>query len=214
MMMLTQAKPPRRAPRKPEDESRRITYAQFLRMDLPNPHAEWVDGKVIEMPPISSTHNDLGGFFITCVGIWVEAHDLGELKYEPFQMKTGPDLPGRSPDILFVAKKNLSRLKKNYLDGPADMVIEIVSEGSRSVDRSDKYYEYEKGGVREYWLIDPLRKQAEFYRLDRTGIYRLIQIADDGIFRSEVLKGLWLKVAWLWQKPLPSVLAVQREWKL
>ena len=123
-----------------------------------------------------------------------------------------PSLPGRAPDILFVAKRNLHRIKENHLKGPADLVIEIISEGTRGLDRSDKYYEYEKGGIREYWLIDPLRKQAEFYRLDRGGVYRLVNVGDDGVFRSEVLKGLWMKPEWFWRKPLPTVLHIQREW--
>jgi Uma2 family endonuclease len=91
--------------------------------------------------------------------------------------------------------------------------VEIISPGSQSIDRGDKYYEYEEGGVREYWLIDPLRKKAEFYLLGRNGQYRLAPTEGD-VFRSVVLKGLWLDVGWLWRKPLPSVLAVQKEWKL
>ena len=49
------------------------------------------------------------------------------------------------------------------MDGPADVVIEIISTGSRSTDRRTKFAEYEQLGVPEYWLIDPLRRQAEFY---------------------------------------------------
>ena len=189
-----------------------LTYAQFLEMNG-DPHTEWVDGKVIAMAPVSNDHTDLGVFLLTALQCWVDARDAGQIKYEPFQMKTGPQLPGRSPDIFFIEKKNLSRVKKTYLQGPADLVIEIVSPGSRTVDRGEKYFEYEKGGVREYWLIDPLRKQAEFYLLGRDGIYQLARM-EDGIFRSQVLKGLWLKVGWLWSRPLPSVLAVMKEWKL
>ena len=152
--MLLQIKSPRRVAPQSIAASSRITYARFLKMNLPSPHVEWVDGKIIPMPPISATHNDLGLFFLALLQVWVQVHDAGELKYEPFQMKTGPDLPGRSPDILFVAKENLSRLKKNYLEGPADLVIEIASPKTRNIDRRAKFQEYEKGGVREYWLID------------------------------------------------------------
>lgn len=119
-------------------------------------------------------------------------------------------MPGRAPDVLFVAKRNLSRIKTNHLEGPADVVVEIISPGTRSVDRGDKYDEYERGGVREYWLIDPERKQAEFYRLGRERIYRAADISD-GTFRSTVIKGFWLKVQWLWERPLPEAAFVLRE---
>jgi Uma2 family endonuclease len=129
-------------------------------------------------------------------------------------MKTAPDLPGRSPDLLFVATANLSRLQKTFLEGPADLVVVIISPDSRGRDRGDKFYEYEQGGVREYWLIDRLRKRAEFNQLGEDGLYHLAPIGEDGIFRSAVLPGFWLKVDWLWQDPLPPLLSVLREWCL
>jgi Uma2 family endonuclease len=191
----------------------RMSYAKFLVSADVDPHTEWVNGEVVPMAPVSDEHSDEQVFLLTLVKLFVDAFDLGKVRTEPFQMKTGPNLPGRSPDILFVAKKNVSRLKKNHLEGPADLVVEIISPGSQSVDRGDKYYEYEAGGVKEYWLIDPLRGKAEFYLVGRDGAYHLGPV-ENGIFRSVVLKGLWLKVAWLWKKPRPSVLAVQKEWKL
>ena len=68
--------------------------------------------------------------------------------------------------------------------------------------------------MREYWLIDPDRKQAEFYSLAADGIYRPVPLAEGQVFRSPVLEGLWLNVEWLWQEPLPLLMAVLKEWKL
>jgi hypothetical protein len=51
--------------------------------------------------------------------------------------------------------------------------VEVPPE-SRSRDRGEKYYEYEEGGVREYWLIDPVRRKAEFYQLGADGYYPAI----------------------------------------
>ena len=68
--------------------------------------------------------------------------------------------------------------------------------------------------MREYWLIDPQRKQAEFYALDKRGAYQLASLDADGIFHSAVLKGVWIKVAWLWKSPLPSEISIMREWGL
>jgi Uma2 family endonuclease len=112
-----------------------------------------------------------------------------------------------------ILKKNLRRLKKNHLQGPADLVVEVISPGSRGTDRGDKFDEYEKGGVKEYWLIDPERDSAEFYLLRRDKRYHLMPI-EDGILRSVVLKGMWIRVDWLWQRPLPKALTVLKEWGL
>lgn len=212
--MLKQAKGIPTATGRAENVRPRMTYAEFLRRHGDDAsHLEWVNGEVVEMSPISVDHNDLTLFLIQVVGAWVQEHRLGELKYEPFQMKTGLGLPGRAPDLLYIAKRNLPKLKRTYLAGPADLVVEVISEGSRGTDRGDKYYEYEKGGVREYWLLDPERKQAEFHVRGKDRLFHLTP-AVDGIYHSTVLKGLWLELNWLWQKPSPTLLHVLRAWKL
>jgi Uma2 family endonuclease len=191
-----------------------MTYEEFLEWLDEDTHAEWVNGKVVLMSPVSLEHQQIGGFLLALIRYFVDVSQSGVVAYEPFQMKTGSDLPSRSPDILFVANENLSRLKPTYLDGPADLVVEIISPSDRGRDRGEKFYEYETGGVREYWLIDPQRKQAEFYELDANGVYRLAYSGGDGVYHSAVLEGLWLKVDWLWQEPLPPLIVVLKEWGL
>ena len=116
---------------------------------------------------------------------------------------------GREPDLLFVAQEHLERLEETHLDGPADLVVEVVSPESAERDRGTKFYEYEKAGIPEYWLIDPQREQAEFYHLDAQGHYRLVSPDVEGVYRSKVICDFWLRVAWLWQPP--QVLDALRE---
>lgn len=191
-----------------------IPYETFLDRPGDSEHVEWVNGKVVPMSPVSREHADVGLFLLSLIKHYVEANDLGAVLFEPFQMKTGPDLPGRAPDILFVAKANLGRLHPLFLEGPGDLVVEIISPGSRAVDRGEKFFEYEQGGVPEYWLIDPQRQQAEFYQRGADGIYRLAPVDAVGRYTSRVLAGLWLEVDWLWQRPLPSLVGVLRAWRL
>src|SRR5207253_650234 len=98
-------------------------------------------------------------------------------------MKTGPNLPGRSPDVIFVAKERQAQIKRMYLDGPADLAVEIISPKSRRRDTVDKFREYEAGGVLEYWLIDLKFKSVTFYRLGANGKYEHVAVGDDGIYR-------------------------------
>jgi Uma2 family endonuclease len=192
----------------------KMTYEEFLAWADEDTWAEWVNGEVIILSPASDKHQDLAGFLTALLRHFVETSQLGVVRFAPFQMKTGPDLPGREPDILFIAREHLDRLRDTYLDGPADLVVEIISRDSRARDRGDRFYEYEQGGVREYWLLDYLRRQAEFYQLGPDGIYRLAPVGEDGIYRSVVLEGLWLTVEWLWQEPLPPLMSVLRAWRL
>ena len=100
-------------------------------------------------------------------------------------------------------------LREVYLDGPADLVVEVVSPSSGPRDRGDKFYEYEAGGVPEYWLVDP----ARVYRLKERR-YQSVRSDDEGLVYSEAMPGFWLKEAWLWQDPLPRVLNVLKRWKV
>ncbi len=190
--------------------ARNTTYEEFLDWPGENQHLEWVGGEVIAMSPISAEHQEIGAFLLASLRAFVEERNLGRVLHDPFQMKIGA--VGRAPDILFVAKSNLSRLTKNYLDGPADLVIEIISPGSRAVDSLDKLREYEAGGVPEYWLIDPERLRVVFYQMQETGAYREVAVGGDGIYHSAEIDGLWLREAWLWQPP--KLMDVLREWKL
>ncbi|HZI20156.1 MAG TPA: Uma2 family endonuclease [Pyrinomonadaceae bacterium] len=192
--------------------SDKISYEDFLRSEE-YVWAEWVDGEVIQLSPASKRHQLLVNFLAALLQHFVEANRLGLVISAPFQMKTGAGLPGREPDILFIATENLERLRDTYLAGAADMVVEVISPESSARDRGDKFLEYEKGGVKEYWLIDPIRQLAEFYRLDNA-VYRLVPVDNGGIYRSVVIAGVWLRADWLWQEPLPPLMSILKEWGL
>lgn len=191
----------------------KLTYEDFL-AQYADTRAEWVDGEVIMVPAASAQHQDIGSFLEGVLRLHVEHRNLGKLFRAPFQMKLGPDSPGREPDILYVVPSHLDRLKETYLDGPADVAVEIISKESINRDRGEKFVEYEAAGVSEYWLIDPLRQQAEFYRRGADNHYHPVLLDNEGIFHSEVIAGFWLRVSWLWQEPLPPVLEVWKELNL
>jgi len=116
--------------------------------------------------------------------------------------------PAREPDLLFVAQEHLDRLSEARLSGPADLVIEVVSDDSVARDRADKFYEYQAAGIPEYWIIDsrPGRSRVDFYVLDHQGRYQPVPADSDGRYHATVLPGLWLQVEWLMAEEPPAVL--------
>ena len=180
----------------------KLSYAEFLAWADEDTLAEWVDGEIVMTSPASLQHQDLTLFLGQLLGIFTDHGNLGTIILPPFQMKLPSS--GREPDLLFIGNERLSHLKPTYLDGPADLVVEIISPESVGRDRGDKFYEYAQGGVPEYWLIDPQTGWAEFYHLEGAR-YRLAFAGADGEYRSKVVPGFWLRVEWLWQEPLPAV---------
>ncbi len=190
-----------------------MTYEQFLDWADEDTHAEWVDGTAVMTSPASARHEQIKGFLTIVLSTFVRMHDLGAVYDAGFQMKLAHS--GREPDVIYIASDHLDRLKHTFLDGPADLAVEIVSPDSVERDRRDKLAEYLAAGVPEYWLIDPLTDHAAFYQLDAAEQYQAVPPDAGGVYHSNVLPGLWLRVVWLWQDPLPdparALFAIDRE---
>lgn len=186
-----------------------IAFDEYLEMDVEGAYLEWIDGKVIGFMPNNLEHQQIMGFLMTVVGLFVETHDLGKVIQAGYAMKLEPQRRGREPDLIFVRKENAELLKHKYLNGAADIVVEIVSPESVERDRKIKFVEYEIAGITEYWLIEPGREQAEFYRLDEKGFYQLVN-TPDGVFHSQVLPGFFLLTKWLWEENVPAIKALKK----
>jgi Uma2 family endonuclease len=171
-------------------------------------HCEWVEGYVIKMSPSSIEHTDLLKYLVHLLDAFFELRPIGRLIVQPFVMRL-PAFPRRrrEPDLLIVLNSNPHKVERTYMDGPADICIEIVSEESIQRDHGDKFDEYEQGGVPEYWILDPLRNEARFYRLNETGRY--IRQSEDaqGNYRTPALHGLAVHVPTLWQEQFPGPVA-------
>jgi Uma2 family endonuclease len=59
------------------------------------------------------------------------------------------------PDIVYVSNARRSILREAYVEGPPDIVVEVVTDESREFDNDVKRRAYARCGVAEYWLVDP-----------------------------------------------------------
>jgi Uma2 family endonuclease len=186
----------------------RMSYEEYLAWADEDVHAEWVNGEVIVQMPPKEPHQRVVAFLIQLMGLFIEVFQLGRLLPAPFEMRAMPDGPAREPDLIFVAREHLDRLSQERLSGPADLVVEVISDDSVARDRADKFYEYQAAGVREYWILDsrPGRERADFYVLDEKGRYRPVPPESDGRYHSTVLPGFWLHVDWVTAAEPPAVL--------
>jgi Uma2 family endonuclease len=183
-----------------------VSWEDFHAWALTQEHrVEWVDGEIIELPPDSVEHFDQIDFLSDFIKAHVRGGDLGRVFYSTLLMRLPNRPTGRVPDVMFIANEHLNRLTRTYLDGPADLVIEIVSPDSEMRDRFYKLGEYGEARIPEYWLIDKPRQQAHFYVLGDDGKYGEAPVSADGIYTSTVLPGLRIRVEWLWRTRPPTV---------
>jgi len=195
----------------PAVSTERISFEEFLNA-YAGVHAEWVDGTVLLMSPGNTPQSRLTRFLGSIIQIWAEEHGLGEALIAPLSVKL--ETSAREPDVFFFRREHQDRVHKTFVEGPPDLVIEIISRDTRGADRGEKFYEYEQARVPEYWLIDPDRKKVEAYRLGADDAYEAVPIGDPGTLRSEALPGMELPVEWLWRETLPKTSEVQRAWGL
>lgn len=185
----------------PPMTSKQMSYEEFSRWANEDTHAEWVDGEVIKFMPAKPVHQSISAFLVAIISNFISLFELGQVRYAPMEMRLRGGRSSREPDILFIKQANLHRLNENRLEGPADLVIEIVSDDSVTRDRRDKLKEYQEAGITEYWIVDPRpgKLRADFYRLNEAGQYELFGLDEDERVESQVLPGFWLRPQWLWQ---------------
>src|SRR3569833_647421 len=159
------------------------------------------------MSPVPDRHQWIVQFLIKLLGLYLEINPIGTI-LQDYTVKLGSGLPVRVPDLAFLSGENGDRNKHTYIEGAVDIAIEIVSLDSRVRDRGEKFYECEQAGVKEYWLIDPLRDEADFNILSSDGKFRRAELSTSGLFESGVLPGLRIDPKWLWLNPLPGVRSI------
>lgn len=67
------------------------------------------------------------------------------------------------PDLVVVSTARAEIILPSHVEGPPDLVIEILSPSTRAFDRGEKFALYERLGVAEYWIVDTDAKAIEQY---------------------------------------------------
>ena len=183
--------------------NRPVSYDEFLAWSGGEQYAEWVDGVVLPSPPPTAQHQDLVAFFMCALRDHCEESAGGRVFFSGYQTRLADIGRGREPDVMYVSPERRHLITEMYLDGAPDLAIEIVQAETRLIDRGAKYAEYEMSGVKEYWIIDPEIRRADFFVLvgDRYDRRR----PDTGsIITSTTVPGFWIDTEWLWQDQLPT----------
>jgi len=191
----------------PVPPSPRMTEEEFVAWCDEDIRAEWVNGKVIIMSPANDDHEDLFGWLLSVLRLFVRHRDAGIVRGGNTQVRFVSQRTRRIPDILFIDKSRREIVHRNHVEGPPDLLIEIVSPDSQSRDRREKFMEYQAGGVREYWIIDPMSENVEMYSLSAEGSYQVVQPSGQ-VISSVVLAGFTLETEWLWESNRPSEIDV------
>ena len=125
--------------------------------------AELIDGELYMMTPPGTTHQRIASFLHWAIRNYIQEQNGDcEIFPAPFAVFLNNDeYTYVEPDISVVCDK--SKLDEKGCNGAPDWVIEIVSPSSKRMDYFIKLFKYQKAGVREYWIVDPIREMILVY---------------------------------------------------
>ena len=129
-----------------------VTYEEYC--NLPDDERyEVIDGELTMAAAPSVLHQMVQDNIGLPLSTFVRANSLGRLFYSATDVLLS-DTNIVQPDILFVSRERSHILTYNVINGPPDLIIEILSPSTAHRDTSQKRELYERFGVAEYWQVD------------------------------------------------------------
>jgi len=168
------------------------TEEDYFSLPDTNRYVELSEGRLIMPPHPTYTHQAVLEELYVHLRTFVREHNLGVVRIAPLPVRLWPGKI-REPDIFFIGKEHSDRIGERVCGVP-DLVVEVLSSSTQRTDRIEKFSEYARAGVREYWLVDPEKKTVEIYVL-KQGAYVLIdKYNTNQIAKSEILPGFNVNV--------------------
>jgi Uma2 family endonuclease len=179
-------------------EDEHFTYADYLKWEGSERY-EIINGEAFMMSSPSVEHQAIIRKILVKLAVFLEGKPC-EVFPAPLDVRLFPEEDHSDdtvvqPDILVVCDK--SKLSKGSVDGPPDLVVEILSPSNTDKLMFLKFAAYLNAGVREYWVLNPEQKKAQVHVL-REGHYISSVYEKDALIQASVLPpfGLDLKTIW------------------
>lgn len=169
--------------------------------DLPayasEPLIQLIDGEVVIGVPPLLRHQDIVGNIYSLLRAYAKQH--GGLAYFAPAEIVLDDTNVYEPDALYVSPEPICTVQAKRILGPPDLVAEVLSPSSVKHDRETKYKAYERHGVREYWIADPLNTYVDVFVLQGGAFVKQGLYVPGDTFASTVLAGQTVTVADLFE---------------
>jgi len=170
-----------------QDRDRVWTYQDYLSLPQDGKRYEIIDGVLYVSPSPLSIHQLLSkrlGYFL----YHFELEGQGYVYTAPLDVHM-PGCTPVQPDVIFLTREQRGLIKERGIFGAPHLLVEILSPGTRSLDRVKKLNKYAAAGVHNYILVDPEASTLEWLQLDGDS-YRFAQSLGEGdswIFQGKSL---------------------------
>lgn len=139
---------------------------------------EIIEGVLFMSTAPSAFHQYIIWQMVELVGIPAKRQGLAY----PFFAPIGVFMPGCEPvqpDLVVVLREHADIIRERRIHGVPDLIVEVLSPGSREYDEDVKLKAYAAAGVPEYAVIDPAERQLRLYALEAAGQYRAPRVFNE-----------------------------------
>ena len=175
-----------------EPRAGNLTYEDYLRMPA-GLRYELVEGEIRMVPSPSKSHQNVAANLVTALRIWARETSHGEVYSAPLDVLLS-EATVVQPDVLFISRDRLSIAEEPYVNGPPDLVVEILSPSNSDWDRVTKRRIYSRYGVKEFWLVDIAAKSVELSQQENGQLVTVQTLREGSSLTSPLLPGFELKV--------------------
>jgi Uma2 family endonuclease len=146
-----------------------LSYADFCRIPETNIRHELIAGFHYVAPSNRSRHQIVAGNLLIDLGRWVDDHRAGFLCHNLEVFFSEANVV--RPDLIFVREERCSSvIGEQGATGAPDLIVEVLEDFSLELDQDLKLDLYDRSGVLEYWIVDPILETVKVYRL-AGGVY-------------------------------------------
>lgn len=176
----------------------RATIADYERLPEGAPY-QLIDGELIMTPSPAPFHQIVSARLEFALMGFVIERGLGTVLDAPIDIVLSEG-DVYQPDIIFIRSERRAIIGEKNIQGAPDLVVEILSPSTAYYDLRTKRDIYEKAGVQEYWVVDPMGRQVEVFA-NRDGLFSLAgQCRGEGRIESQILPGFSVDIASLFQQ--------------
>jgi Uma2 family endonuclease len=171
-----------------------VTYDDYRTLPDDGQRYEIIGGELLMSPGATFYHQIIVGNLFRELDNYVHKRKLGNIVLAPFDVVLSmTDVV--QPDILYIAKdrSHIISQGKNIIAAP-DLVVEVLSESTKTVDRTRKKSLYEKHGVLEYWIVDPSEESVSQLVLDGESFRPADIMGKSQTLISSVIEGLSIPI--------------------
>lgn len=153
-------------------EKTSYTFADYLVWEE-NEHIELLNGELIMMAPPSTRHQLISGELFRQLANFLEGKKC-RVFHAPFGVRLFEEKNDKPENIQTVFEPDISvicdlnKLDKYGCKGAPDFIIEVLSPSTQKHDRIIKLQQYQRAGVKEYWIISPEDETVQIFLLDNT----------------------------------------------